>query len=54
MAATLNELASIYFIKMQISDDVVVESSSTSKENEEVSVLTVLFLKQGQWRELFF
>ncbi len=54
MAATLNELASIYFIKMQISDDVVVESSSTSKENEEVSVLILLFLKQGQWREFVY
>ncbi len=53
LAATLNELASIYVIKMQISDDVVVESSSTSKVNEEVSVLTLLFLKQGQWKEFF-
>ncbi len=38
---------------MQISDDVIVESSFTSKENEEVSVM-VLFLKQGQWKGLFF
>ncbi len=53
-AATLNELASIYFIKMQISDDVVVESSSTSKVTEEVSVLILLFLKQGQWREFVY
>ncbi len=52
-AATLNELASIHFIKLQISDDVIVESSFTSKENEEVSVM-VLFLKQGQWKGLFF
>ncbi len=39
---------------MQISDDVVVESSSTSKVNDEVSVLILLFLKQDQWREFVY